>query len=178
MTTPIIKPVGPGLNTGKDPIAVNRVAPPSPIAGPTRAQVAQQALSVPAGLMPIHFSYKDVPGSGSDLQLYRVVADGAGAEGARIPIPMVFRGSLVGMTLASDVALTGGSVKVQAFINGSGSASLTWSGGTSATTTFEPNKFGFMAGNELTVRISPSSLTPSGSANIEVIIYVTQASST
>jgi hypothetical protein len=178
MTIPTIKPTGPGLNTGKDPIAVNRVAPPSPIAGPTRAQVANQSLSVPAGLIPLPFTYKDVPGSGSDLQMYRTVADGSGTEGVRLPIPMVFRGSVVAISLASDVALMGGSLKVQAFINGSGSASLTWSGGMSATTTFEPNKFGFMSGNELTVRISPSSLTPSGSANIEVIIYVTQASST
>jgi hypothetical protein len=177
MTIPTIKPTGPGLNTGKDSIAANRVAPPSPIAGPTRAQVAQQALSVPAGLMPIHFSYKDVPGSGSDLQLYRVVADGSGAEGARIPIPMVFRGSLVGMTLASDVALTGGSLKVQAFINGSGSASLTWTGGRITTATFEPNRYGFVSDDQFTVRITPSSLTPAGSANIEVIAYLTQATS-
>ena len=109
--------------------------------------------------------------------MYRLVGDGSGVEAVRLGVPMVFRGSLVALTLASDTAITGGSVKVQVFLNGTGSGTLMWTSGSTATATFEPNKHGFMVGNELSIRITPQSFTPAATANIEVIAYLTQASS-
>jgi hypothetical protein len=179
MTTPIIKPIGPGLNTGKDSAYLSpKVAPPSPIAGPTRAQVAQQALSVPAGLVPFTFTFTS-SNPGTQTRGYRIITGADGTGGRQLESTLIFRGSIVAMAFSSDFARTAGTESFEALINGTQSARIAWTTNVmNDYAVFTPNLYPFNAGDRLTVlQVVGSDFLPQA-MNIEVTVYVTQASAT
>lgn len=106
--------------------------------------------------------------------MFRVIAvDATTAQGATIGVPLVSRGSIVALTVASDESRVSGKATVQASINGAGSASLVWDEGATETAVFDSGAFGFATGDVLTVAVTTQDFSPTGS-NVEVVVYVVQ----
>lgn len=139
-----------------------------------RQQVAAKVLrAAPAGVVPIRFSIGNLQGTASE-QMYRVIAvDASTAQGAAIGVPLVSRGSIVAMTVASDETRTSGTATFQALINGSGGAQLEWDQGSNETQVFNAGDFPFTTGDVLTVNVTTQDFSPTG-CNVEVVVYVVQ----
>lgn len=171
-TAPIsVEPSGGGSTRGRGGGSGDASTPSTE----TKRAVSRAIQQSPSGTLSFRFTQGDLSASKTASKMFRtVVVDSSTVQGAQLSIPMVFSGSIYAMTMASDKQKQSGTVSFQAFIEGRGGARLDWGRGTAETKEFPANKHTFRAGDLLDVRVSTRGLSPAGTINVEVIVYLVQ----
>lgn len=177
---PFMKPAGGGgaiTSAAPQQAVTSTVSPSAPSAAPV-TQAVQQLVKLPRGILDVEFSLQNVSASLTDSQLYRVIADGAGAQGYQVGFVAPFKGSLVALTVIATAAISAGSLTLTFFRNSTTTgSSLGWRSGASAYNTIAPRTVEFSPGDILDLRITTDGSFAPTTTDIECFAYLAQDSS-
>ena len=173
------RPGDPGGGTRPPPfVGITPVpgGPGGPLPSPGGSSSSSPQAALPNGIMAIEFSIVNIAANLTASQMYRILGGSGGAQATQIGFAAPFKGSIVGLTIISTAAKSGGSFVATAYRNGvASSATLTWGSTTSLTRTFQPGTVPFAAGDVLDVRATTNgSYTPT-TADIEINLLLAQA---
>lgn len=123
------------------------------------------------------FSLVNVAASLPSSQMYRVLAASGVTQATQLSVVTAYRGSILALALSATENKTGGTATFQVFINGvavSG-ATLTWVDSTSSNqVSFRAGTYPFSAGDKIDVRITTSAGFTPTTADVEVMLYLSQ----
>lgn len=163
-------------NAQPRPLIISRTAT-APTSGSSPSTVTTSKL--PKGILPIEFSYVNMGASLTNSQLYRVLGGSGGAQATQIGYVAPFKGSVVGMSLVSNAAVTAGTATMKVFKTGvvMTGCELVWTSGTSDTVTFPLSTYTFAENQLLDIRATTTGSYAPTTNDLEVFLYIAQDAS-